>query len=190
MRILGLLMLAGLLGACAGGAQKKISPSEDYTNPTVLQESYYEFTSPEPQPAQTDEPLEPSITGDLTQTEQVPGEDEDFTSENLTTSYQNYGDVVATVATRKFKLGQNASRKEMKALMEAVDSAYAQTVRTYRPSGFTYSLSSVGAVNPLSDVQVYCRMSEQSANHVGQAACTQFFNAIRSGYVRRMQEDK
>ena len=184
IRILSLLVLAGLVSACAGGSHKRVTQDIDYTRHAPY-ETYYEFTSPEPEPE-----LTPSVQEMGAAAEEELGEDEDFTSENLTTSYRNYGDVVATVATRKFKLGQSASRREMAALMKAVDAAYTQTVRTYRPSGFTYSVSSVGAVNPLSDVEVYCRMSENSANQVGQAACTQFFNSIRNSYVQFMQEVK
>ena len=183
--LLGIMLLAG---ACS--SPKKVTQGIDYSAWSNHRNTYYEFTSPVP--ASTEELMPPTVTADeekQTQ-EEVLGEDEDFTSENLTSSYQNYGDVVATVATRKFKLGEGASRKEMAVLMKAVESAYSQALRTYRPSGFTYSVSSVGAVNPLSDVEVYCKMSETSANKVGQSACTQFFNNIRTGYIQLLQEAK
>ncbi len=174
-----------LVSACAGNSNKKVTQGIDYSR-YPYREAYYEFTSPVPMNNNFVPPEESTPAVE----EETLGEDEDFTSENLTSSYRNYGDVVATVATRKFKLGEQASRQEMTALMKAVESAYSQTLRTYRPSGFTYSLSSVGAVNPLSEVQVYCRMSENSANQVGQSACTQFFNSIRTRYIQLMQEAK
>jgi len=96
--------------------------------------------------------------------------------------------VVITVAKRKFKLGGNASRKEMGVFQQSLDKAYAQALRTYRPSGFTYSISSVGAVNPLSDIEVSCKLSERSANDVGQNTCDLFFNTIRTSYVALMKE--
>ena len=181
--LLGMVLLAG---ACSTGGRKPVTQGIDYSRGN-LPDTYYEFTSPFPQGQ--DPLIEPGIIREDPKTEEETlGEDEDFTSENLTNSYQNYGDVVATVATRKFKLGTQATRKEMTALMKALDEAYAKVLRTYRPNGFTYSVSSVGAVNPLSDVEVYCRMSETSANKVGQSACTQFFATIRSRYTELLQE--
>ena len=109
---------------------------------------------------------------------------EDFTSENIATSYGTYGDVVITVATHKFKLGANASRKEMAVFQQAMDQAYSVALKQYRPTGFTYALSSVGAVNPLSDLEVTCKMSEHSANAVGQNACSTFFTNLASNYRR------
>ena len=120
--------------------------------------------------------------------EAVLGEDEDFTSENLASSYGRYGDVVVTVSSRKFQLGDAPGRK-MPLFMKSVENAYAKALRTYRPSGFTYATSTVGAVNPLSDVQVYCKMSERSANDNGQTACNLFFQTIRSEFLR-LQEVK
>ena len=184
-RLFLLLVIAVLVSACSTGGRKKVTQGIDYSQ-RPRYDTYYEFTSPVP----NDPVLMPPTVNTLETTEEQLGEDEDFTSENLTSSYHNYGDVVATVATRKFKLGDRASRKEMAALMKAVDAAYSQALHTYRPSGFTYSVSSVGAVNPLSDVEVYCRMSENSANQVGQSACTQFFNTIRSRYLQLIQEAK
>ena len=188
IRLFLLLLMAVCVSACGTTQRKKVTQGIDYSR-YPYREAYYEFTSPVPQTETNFVPpsveTQPEISG-----EETLGEDEDFTSENLASSYHTYGDVVATVATRKFKLGEQASRKEMAALMKAVDGAYTQALRAYRPSGFTYSVSSVGAVNPLSDVEVYCRMSEQSANQVGQSACAQFFNSIRTQYMQQMQEQK
>lgn len=182
---LGFIALAVLLlSACGAGSHKKVTQGIDYSHHPYV-ESYYEFTSPA---VDADELLPPTVTQETAPAEETLGEDEDFTSENLTSSYRNYGDVVSTVAIRKFKLGAQASRKEMTALMKAVEAAYTQALRAYHPSGFTYSVSSEGAANPLSEVEVYCRMSENSANQVGQAACNQFFNTIRNQYLQLMQE--
>ena len=181
-----LFVMSVLISACGTGSRKKVTQGIDYSHRPSY-DTYYEFTSPVPNDPGL---MPPTVTASDATGEEQLGEDEDFTSENLTSSYHNYGDVVATVATRKFKLGERASRKEMAALMKAVDAAYSQVLHTYRPSGFTYSVSSVGAVNPLSDVEVYCRMGENSANQVGQSACTQFFNTIRSRYLQLVQEAK
>jgi len=165
------LLASVLLVAC--GARKRVTQGIDYTHPQVGR-TYYEFP--------TYALDNPSVLDGIQTTEILPGEDEDFTSENMTTSYGNYGDVVITVATHKFKLGNTASRREMALFQQAMDKAYSVALRQYRPSGFTYSLSSVGAVNPLSDLEVTCKMSENSANAVGQASCRTFFNNVVNYY--------
>ena len=180
-----LLVAVCLIGACTSG-RKKVTQSIEYTvDPATV--SSYDFTSYE----RNYDPLLPSVINEMELPEETqPGEDEDFTSENISSSYGTYGDVVITVATRKFKLGANATRKEIALFRQSMDSAYAAALRTYRPTGFTYSLSSVGAVNPLSDIQVTCKMSEQSANAVGQSTCADFFKQIAAGYVKLSTEAK
>jgi len=169
-----LLIAAGLLGACA--PRKTVTQGIDYSRPQEGK-TYYEFTSYglETPSVLTQEP-------EITQPEILPGEDEDFTSENITSSYGTYGDVVITVATHKFKLGASAGRKEMALFQQAMDKAYQVALHQYRPTGFTYAMSSVGAVNPLSDMEVTCKMSEGSANAVGQNACNTFFSNLASNY--------
>lgn len=174
-----------LVAACSG--RKNVTQGIEYTAPHA-EKSYYEFSSYEFDQTPL---LAPTVTGDILEgeTPQQPlGEDEDFTSENIAGTYGTYGDVVISVATRKFKLGKNATRKEMAVFQQAMDKGYADALRQYRPIGFTYALSSVGAVNPLSDVEVTCKMSEQSANAVGQNACAQFFKTITASYIELSKE--
>ncbi len=187
---LGILCLVGVL-LCACGAstsfssRKKVTQGIDYTQ--YGKEASYEFTPilPDGADAFADQ-LAKAETEE--KTEETPlGEDEDFVSENLTSSYHNYGDVVVTVASRKFELGASATRKEMDLLMKAIESGYTKALRTYQPTGFTYTMSSVGAVNPLSTVQVQCRMSERSANANGQKACKMFFDQVRENYMATWQ---
>lgn len=183
-KILILLTAVLSVSACSAG-RKQVTQGIEYTHPQA-NKSYYEFTSYD----MRDTPLlPPSVMGDDLQSsaEEQLGEDEDFTSENISSSYGTYGDVVITVATRKFKLGASATRKEMGLFQTAMDNAYNKALRQYRPTGFTYSMSSVGPVNPLSDIEVTCKMSEQSANAVGQPTCTNFFNTISAGYANALK---
>lgn len=188
IRIIVSLFLAILVCACSSTdfrSRKRVTQGIDYSRYRG-NEAYYEFSSPFPteQPSVSEEQTEPSVSG-----EETPlGEDEDFTSENMAGTYGNYGDVVVPVAARKFKLGPAASRKEMAVFQKAMERGYAKALRTYRPSGFTYAMSGVGAVNPLSDVEVSCKLSERSANDVGQATCTLFFNEIRTQYLELSKE--
>lgn len=169
-----LLSVCAILAACA--PRTTVRPATDYSHPQEGK-TYYEFTSYglETPSVLTQEP-------ETSNPEILPGEDEDFTSENITSSYGIYGDVVVTVATHKFKLGANASRKEMALFQQAMDKAYQVALKQYHPTGFTYAMSSVGAINPLSDMEVMCKMSEVSANAVGQNACNAFFASLASNY--------
>jgi len=192
---LGVLCLLGVL-LCACGAstsfssRKKVTQGIDYSR-YGQSEPYYEFSSAIPEDMQpsmlADQPGESADNVPAAE-EETLGEDEDFVSESLANSYQTYGDVVVTVASRKFELGASATRKDMAMLMKAMESSYARALRVYQPTGFTYTMSSVGAVNPLSVVQVQCRMSERSANANGQKACHAFFEQIRDNYVKAKKE--
>lgn len=174
IKIFTLLGVSFLLSACMGGQNSR--RTTDYSHPQSSK-TYYEFTS---YGLETPSVLVQEPEEDFTI--QQPGEDEDFTSENITSSYGTYGDVVITVATHKFKLGASASRKEMALFQQAMDKAYQVALKQYHPTGFTYAMSSVGAVNPLSDLEVTCKMSEVSANAVGQNACNAFFSNLASNY--------
>ena len=174
-------ILISFLCACNGEtsfrSSKRVTQGINYAHYNGS-EAYYEFTSSVPTAQNT--------VATQSQDEEL-GDDEDFTSEKLASSYSRYGDVVVTVSSRKFQLGQTPDKK-MPLFRKAVDTAYAKALRTYQPTGFTYALSSVGAVNPLSDVQIHCRMSERSANDNGQKACSLFFQTIYSTYQSLLQE--
>lgn len=190
IRILVFCLGCALLAACSSTdyrSRKQVTQGIDYSR-YPGNEAYYEFTST--LPADASQPLTPSVSAQdgAPQTEETLGADEDFTSENLAGTYGTYGDVVVSVATRKFKLGAKASRKEMAAFQKALDKGYSAALRKYRPVGFTYAMSSVGAVNPLSDIEVNCKLSERSANDVGQSTCTLFFNTIKATYLQLINE--
>lgn len=186
IRVISIFLLAALAAACSSTdyrSRKQVTQGIDYSR-YPGNEAYYEFTS--------DIPSEPSVLGEAdVQAEEAPlGEDEDFTSDNIASTYGSYGDVVVNVAARKFKLGPSAARKEMGVFQKSIDKAYSVALRKYRPVGFTYAISSVGAVNPLSDIEVRCMLSERSANDVGQSTCTLFFSTITSTYLELIQEAK
>ena len=117
------VLLAVLLCACAGTdfrSRKQIAQGLDYSHYPAASDTYYEFTSSLPD--------EPSVLADSqtdeSSTEEALGEDEDFSAENLASTYGTYGDVVITVAKRKFKLGGNASRKEMGVFQQSLDKVF------------------------------------------------------------------
>lgn len=177
-----LILLAGVLltgcTALQNPSKRDISGTTDFAHPDA-NHAYYEFTS---------SPLDRPSVLDEQSSLQAPsyeqGSDEDFTAENIESAYATYGDVVVTVASHKFKLGEEATRKEMAAFQTALDNAYTVALKQYHPSGFTYAMSSVGAVNPLSDIEVACKLSERSANQIGQATCSTFFNTVARRYAQ------
>lgn len=181
-QLAAVMVFTVLLGACATTdyrSRKKINTRPSFSA-LDDKELYYEFTSVLPE--------EPSVLGDVAPVAQTPGEDEDFTSENTASSYGRYGDVVVTVASKKMRLGPSATQKEMAVFRQAVDNAYASALREYRPAGFTYSMSAVGAVNPLSDMEMGCMMGEQSASEVGPRACNLFFKEAAANYTQLLSE--
>jgi len=122
--------------------------------------------------------------------EEMPGEDEDFTSEEIASAYDRYTDVTVVAAAKRIKLGGGATAKHMALFQQALDAGYKKALRTYRPTGFTYSVSSVGAVNPLSDIEVSCVLGERAASDVGQQTCSLFFNTVIQEYNKLFQEAK
>lgn len=180
-----------LLGMLVAGCTSLQDPSKrggaaltDFANPNA-NTAYYEFSSfPLDSPSVLTEQDEP----DGYVAEETLSAAEDFTAENASGAYGTYGDVVVTVASHKFKLGAEAARKEMVAFQKALDDSYNVILKQYRPVGFTYSMSSVGTVNPLSDIDVACKLSERSANQVGQATCMSFFKSVTSRYLKLIKE--
>ncbi len=185
------VLLAGCSASTAFSPRKKVTQGIDYSR-YGKNGTYYEFSSVIPSDMEanafTDQltaaPTEQDTKTTAEEQEEQLGEDEDFSSENLANSYHTYGDMVVTVASHKFNLGNSATRKDMALFMKALESAYSKALRTYQPTGFTYTMSSVGAVNPLSVVQVQCRMSERSANANGQKACKMLFEQIPENYKK------
>lgn len=119
---------------------------------------------------------------------EVPAEDEDFTSEEIAASYGRYTDVTVVAAAKRVKLGAAANSKNMNLFQKALDGAYKKALRTYMPAGFTYSIASVGAVNPLSDIEVSCILGEQAANEIGQSTCNLFFQTLIEQYNTLLKE--
>ena len=134
---------------------------------------------------------DPSVLGEgglFQQTEPAVDESADFTSEEIAASYGRYTDVTVVAAAKRVSLGASANSKNMALFQKALDAAYKKALRTYRPSGFTYSISSVGAVNPLSDIEVSCILGEQAANEVGQVTCDLFFDELVRQYNTLLKE--
>lgn len=184
-RLLWVVACVLLVSACSSG-RKQITQNIDYFATTPKQETTYEFTSyqmPE---------LKPSVFAPESEQQETvaPSEAEDFTAQSVSSTYGLYGDVVVKVATHKFKLGSSATRHEMSLFQQALEKSYMSTLQEYNPAGFTYSMSSIGSVNPLSEIEVTCKMSEIAANQQGQPACKMFFSGISKEFISLMREGR
>ena len=190
VRVFTFLVLAVGLAACAGTgdyrSKKTIRQGLDYGMYTDYENATQFPTGPLDAPSVLDGSYV-APEADLTQP-QAPSQEEDFTAELPSGSYSTYGDVAIPVASKKFRLGASATQKEMGYFQRALDQAYSRALRSYRPTGFTYSVSGVGSVNPLSDIEVSCMLSEDSANSVGQKTCKLFFQEIGLAYAQLLQE--
>lgn len=179
-----------LCSACAESTHKNTRSKMSgidysaYTQPVMR--STDDYTSQLPQPSILDESA--FSAAPAAEEDYVPGEDEDFTSEEIASSYGRYTDVTVVAAVKRIKLGAQANAKHMALFQQALAAAYKKALRTYRPSGFTYAVSSVGAVNPLSDVEVNCVLGEQAANEIGQQTCNLFFKTALEQYSQLVQE--
>ena len=167
-----------VLGACTMGTK---------TDFTGIDYSAYEMPALRAADDYTASLSQPTVL-EPSKEEESLSEDEDFTSEEIASSYGRYTDVTVVAAAKRIKLGANATAKNMALFQRALDVGYKKALRTYRPSGFTYSISSVGAVNPLSDIEVSCILGEQAANDVGEQTCKLFFNTVVQQYNLLAQE--
>lgn len=184
--ILGAAVLAACTSTGDYRSGKTISQGLDYSMYTDY-EGRYELSSG---PLGTPSVLDGSATQETLPTEgtDVLSADEDFTASLPASAYDTYGDVVVPVAKKKFQLGAKATSKEMGVFQRALNRAYALALHEYNAAGFTYSVSSVGAVNPLSDIEVSCMLAESSANSVGQKTCNLFFKELASNYYDMLAE--
>ncbi len=184
--ILWLITGVLFLGACAAPSNRSAKWSgidySAYERPVITSSDDYTGVLPDPS-ILAEGSLPPAA-----ETAQTPSEDEDFTSEEIASSYGRYTDVTVVVAAKRVKLGAAATSKHMALFQKALDAGYKKALRTYRPSGFTYSISSVGAVNPLSDIEVSCILDEQAASDVGQPTCNLFFNTLIQQYNSLLKE--
>ena len=185
-KIIGLLFVAMFLVACTPQLKRN-------THFTGIDYSEYEmpawrahddYTASIPTPSILDE-QDPSA-----EDEEELSEDQDFTSDEIAASYDRYTDVTVVAAAKRVRLGSAATAKHMSLFQQALDFGYKKALRTYRPSGFTYSISSVGAVNPLSDIEVRCILGEKAASDVGQQTCQLFFSTVIEQYNQLYKEAK
>lgn len=155
LKLFSIICLAAFVCACAPKVNKK----------TINLDIYENYTGHEPEE-------------DI-----IVEEEEGFIGVSSLNKTGVYGDAVVVVAARKMPLGRTAGEQDLALFTKSLDAAYAAAQRMYRPAGFTYSISPMGAVNPLSDIEVSCVLGEQAAEEVGAQVCRMFFDGAAQEYA-------
>ena len=104
-------------------------------------------------------------------------------NEVIESTGRNFGEAVVVMAVRKIQLSPRAAQRDVLVFQTALDNAYRAVMRGHRPSGFTYTMSPAGAVNPLSVMDVQCILAESSANAAGRDACDLFFREAAEQFL-------
>ena len=100
----------------------------------------------------------------------------------------NYGEAVVVMASKKIYLSREGAQKDVQIFQKALDAAYRNVMKEFKPAGFTYSMSPAGAVNPMSIVDVQCILGESDANSRGKETCDFFFKTIQEEYQQLKAE--
>ena len=116
---------------------------------------------------------------------------DEFGNEVIESTGNIYGEAVVVMATKKIYLSRDASNKDLPVFQKALDAAYQTALKEYRPTGFTYSISPAGPVNPLAILDVQCILGETSANSaIGRDTCEMFFKEIAVEYPKMKAEEQ
>jgi hypothetical protein len=108
---------------------------------------------------------------------------DDSDSDTVESVNTNYGEAAVVMSSKTISLGDKASYGDMEKFQASLDAAYEKARGTYKISGFTYNISPAGTVNPMSEMDVQCLVSEKhSKDNAGKAACDMFFDQISSQY--------
>lgn len=184
--LLTILCAAAVFSACNTYGEKnykKYRPIsyEQYEQERVREEQAqsHKIEAIEQEDISAQEPQVPADPDAATSMEDLTGEQGDDVVESVNSTY---GEPVVVMATKQISLGENATYTDMQTFQKALDAAYSTARARYHATGFTYALSPAGAVNPLSEMEVQCILSESLSNATGKAVCDTFFREIVSEY--------
>ncbi len=172
IKFLPLLAAALLLGACGVYSEK------NYKKYTGISYEEYDRQTAKDHAAQRVEPLEENINQNDIDAPQPESEDLNIEEEIIESSNSSYGEAAVVMASKKISLGKDATYQDMQTFQTALDGAYQAALQKYRAAGFTYAMSPVGALNPLSLLDVQCLLSESYATAKGKEVCDFFFSEI------------
>ena len=184
--LLSLFCSVLVLGACNTYGEK------NYKKYRSVSYEQYEQQREREEQAQTgkiEQIVETPVTAPQARLPQTEGSMEDLIAEEpqdnevIESTNSTYGEAVVVMASKKVSLGENASYSDMQNFQTALEAAYNTARRTYNAAGFTYAISPAGAVNPLSEMDVQCLLSETLSNtSKGKAVCDLFFKQISLEY--------
>ncbi len=166
------LTAALILGACGVYSEK------NYKKYSGISYEEYDRQTAKDQAAQRVEPLEENVNQNDIDAPEPSGENLNIEEEIIESSNSSYGEAAVVMASKKISLGKDASYQDMQTFQTALDEAYKAALQKYRAAGFTYAMSPVGTVNPLSLLDVQCLLSESYATAKGKEVCDFFFSEI------------
>ena len=183
IRILFALLFSSIiLSACGASYDQK-----NYKKYTGISYQEYEAKRKQHQQEQEKEKVEYLYQRDVEEDniDLYPSVTTDIIEEDVIESVNSsYGEAVVVMASKKISLGKDASYKDMQLFQNALDSSYKMVFSRYRADGFTYAMSPAGTVNPLSVMEVQCKLSENYATAKGKALCDYFFEQISNAYAK------
>lgn len=196
--VISILCAVILLGACNTTYNQK-----NYKKYTGI--SYQEYEArrkqhrlQQEQQQQAAQPVEYLYQRDIEEEDIDTSSEHDFSSqvyggadEDVIESVNSsYGEAVVVMGTKKISLGKDANSKDMQLFNKALDTAYKSVFSRYRADGFTYAMSPAGTVNPLSVMEVQCKLSENYATAKGKSICDYFFTQIPTEYAKEKANAK
>lgn len=182
--VFALICTLAVFSGCAGNYDQK-----NYKKYTGI--SYQEYEARRKQHQQEQEKIEYLYQRDIEEDNidtTFPSVNTDIIEEDVIESVNSsYGEAVIVMASKKISLGKDASYKDMQLFQNALDSSYRKVFSRYRADGFTYAMSPAGTVNPLSVMEVQCKLSENYATAKGKALCDYFFEQIPQAYAKEKE---
>lgn len=99
-----------------------------------------------------------------------------------------YGDLAVEIASKKYPLGAKATSNDLSDFQKVLDKSYLSVFEDYSKVGFTYMLSPAGSVNPLSEINIKCMISERFSDDNGKEVCDKFFGNITNLYTEFLRQ--
>ncbi len=177
MRKYLILLLVFLIAGCASTGKKDRYERVDYSE----YESYEEYESPKIY--DSDELEEPSVLGQEQYEIEIDIENSDVIGDTGV-----YGDLAVEIASKKYPIGAEATSNDLSDFQKVLDESYLKVFEDYSKIGFTYMLSPAGSVNPLSEIDIKCMISERFSDDKGKEVCDKFFGNITNLYGEFLEE--
>lgn len=172
-----ILLLVFLLAGCVSTDKRDRYERVDYSEYEVYEE--YE----RPKIFDSDELTEPSVLGQEQYEIEI-----DIKNPDVIGNTGVYGDLAVEISSKKYHMGAKATSTDLREFQTVLDESYLKVFKDYKEVGFTYMLSPAGSVNPLSEIDIKCMISERFSDDNGKEVCDKFFSNITNLYGQFLEE--